>query len=290
MAGPATQDLERFAAWLQKYGRGEGTAALYVRDVRHAYAAGGPLRRLGNDDLAPKTRRHILAACRAWADFREDGDLLVDLRKVRLPPPARQTAKVPLERHEWFGLLDAIDASQLRPAVRAVLGVMASRGLRVSDVLRLRRREVVAALDHGTLAFEAKGRRRHEYSLLDAWRPYLELLAAQTRWDRVDELVAPGAAAASRRKTAAKTVARALRRVAREANLVPETVYPHRLRRTYATEYLRELKGDPEALIKLQQHMGWRNLATAMEYVDHSRREQLDEVARGLLAGRERKR
>ena len=60
-------------------------------------------------------------------------------------------------------------------------------------------------------------------------------------------------------------------------------LYPHRLRRTYAVQYLRALKGDPEALMKLTQHMQWASMATAMEYVDHARGDELDAAAYKLF-------
>jgi integrase len=62
-----------------------------------------------------------------------------------------------------------------------------------------------------------------------------------------------------------------------------EGVYPHRLRRTYATEYLRSMAGDPEAVVKLMQHMGWSNIATAMEYVNHQRGAELNAPAHRMF-------
>jgi integrase len=76
-------------------------------------------------------------------------------------------------------------------------------------------------------------------------------------------------------------VERALSTVA--ARLGIEDLYPHRLRRTYATEYLRALGPDSEAPIKLQQHMQWASMTTAFMYVDHPRGAALDEVAVRML-------
>jgi len=67
------------------------------------------------------------------------------------------------------------------------------------------------------------------------------------------------------------------------ADLGIEDLHPHRLRRTYAVAYLRANKGDPEALINLQQHMQWAGIATAMEYVNHLRGREIDAVAETLF-------
>jgi hypothetical protein len=63
--GDQMDQLDDFEEWLLAYGSAPSTVELYVQDVRRAYALGGPLERLLDDELAPKTRWHILAACRA---------------------------------------------------------------------------------------------------------------------------------------------------------------------------------------------------------------------------------
>jgi hypothetical protein len=96
----------------------------------------------------------------------------------------RQSVKIPLEREEWFRVIDAIrDYQDLGDAMRAVLGMMAMRGFRCGDVMRMKRAEISAALETGTLSFEAKGSKRLEFAVIDTFRPHLEALAAiDTRW------------------------------------------------------------------------------------------------------------
>jgi integrase len=278
MATVKKRELQRFCEWLFDYGLSGGTVKLYRHDVKKAYAEGGPLKRLRNNDLAPKTLRHILAACRRWARFCNDEELLVELEKMRLPAPRRKTAKVPLARDDLFALLNEIDgADYLEEPMRAELGLMAARGFRCGDVLRLKRREVQSALRQGTLAYEAKGRRRLEFRVLPTFRSYLELLACEKRWERVEDLISPHAQEETRRDAAGRATARALEACGNEIGI--EGLYPHRLRRTYATEYLRALGPDPFAAVKLQQHMQWASLQTAMGYVDHDRGQALDDVA-----------
>jgi site-specific recombinase XerC len=276
-------DLEGFEEWLLDRGLVPGTVGVYTRDVATAQREGGLLARLRSDDLAPKTKRHILAAARHWAEYTSDDTLLKALKRLRLPPPRRKSAKVPLPRQSLFDLVDEINtADYLTEPMRGVLGVLATRGLRCGDVLRLHRDELARAKESGTLAYEAKGRRRIEYRVLKTWRKPLFLLADQPgRWEQVDQLVAPGAAPAGRRAAAARAVERTLVRVGIRAGV--HGLYPHRLRRTYAVEYLKALEGDPEALMKLTQHMGWASMATAMEYVDHARGAELDGAAERIF-------
>jgi len=275
-------DLDGFREYLSQFGLGDGTIALYAHDVTTALGAGGVVTRLKDDELAPLTRRHILAAGRHWANYTDDGKLTAALLRLRLPAPMRKSAKVPLSRAEMFMVIDQIDAASfLSPAMRALLGMMAKRGFRAGDVLRLRRREVGNAMKTGTLAFEAKGRRRLEFRVIDTWKRYLELLAAQPRWQRVDEIIAPESADQHRRRSALVAVERMIRKVGASVGI--DGLYPHQLRRTYAVEYLRALAGDPEGLVKLTQHMQWASMTTAMQYVDHARGEELDDVAERIF-------
>ncbi len=268
--------LESFREWLGDHGLSDGTIGVYAGDVKKAYEAGGFVERLTDDELAPKTRRHILAAARRWAEFMEDEDLTKKLKRIRLPPPRRRAAKVPLTREQLFSLLDEISAAKnLSEPMRGVMGMMACRGLRCGDVLRIKRSELDAARDTGTLSFEGKGRRRLEFKLLKTYRKSLNHLAdAEGKWQRVDELIAPRAKPNGRRSAAARAVERAMVKIGVKLGIYG--LHPHQLRRTYAVQYLRAMKGDPEALMNLTQHMGWASMATAMEYVDHVRGDELD--------------
>lgn len=282
-----------FEAWLLERGLSTETVDVYVRDLETARRAGGIgrvrpgaglLARLRSDEIAPKTKRHILAAARHWADFHEDTKLGAALNRLRLPPARRVKAKVPMQRAELFALLDELRAAKdLNPPVRAVIGMMAARGLRLGDVLRLTRQEIDAAIATGVLAYEAKGRRRLEFKVLKTYRPFLAQLAASPgAWARVSELVSPQAKTGKRRASAAsRAVERALTRLGVRAGIFG--LHPHRLRRTYAVEYLRGMTGDPEAVVKLTQHMQWAEMSTALEYVDHARGDELDGVAERMF-------
>jgi len=273
--------MEGFRSWLAEYGLSDATLEVYLRDVRKGLEE-GIVDRLLSDDLAPKTKRHMLAGCRHWAKYTKDERLTESLEKINLPPARRQTAKVPLTRDELFVLLDEVDRAEYLPkAMRATIGMMACRGFRCGDVLRLRRSELLAAKDTGVLNFVAKGRRNLEFKVLKTYRKHLGMLcSAPGDWGRVEELLAHGSEA-GRKTAAARAVGRALVELGVRCGIYG--LYPHRLRRTYAVEYLRSMKGDPEALMKLTQHMQWATMATAMEYVDHARGDELDSVAEKMF-------
>lgn len=275
----ARPTIDGFRAFLEESGLAAGTVNVYASDVALALEAGSFGARLRDDELAPKTRRHILAAARHWAEYTEDAQLGKQLKKIRLPPPRRKTARVPITRDQLLELVDELARTdRVTPIMRATLAMMATRGFRCGDVLRMKRTELESAREQGVLAYEVKGKRRVEFKVIKTFRaPLLALASAPGTWTRVRDLVSPHALVASRQRAAAKAVERALVTVG--AGLGIWNLHPHRLRRTYAVEYLRSLKGDPEAIVKLTQHMQWASMATAMEYIDHARGDELDAAA-----------
>jgi len=285
---PATKavtdaDLSSFETWLIKQqDLAETTAAMYAHDARGA-AEIGFRERLRDEQLAPKTRHRILAAGRQWAKFRDDSELTKALDQARLPPARRKLAKVPAARNQLFAIIDEIDrADYLTVPMRAVLGMIACRGFRVSDVLRIQREELVIAKETGQLIYLAKGRRRLEFGVIKTWVRHLDaLVAVPGDWKYVEDLICPTAKPKNRRKSAARAVERTLNKVAQKCELAH--LYPHKLRRTYAVEYLRLHAGDPEALLKLTQHMQWADESTALQYVNHVRGRELDEAAERIF-------
>lgn len=262
------QKLEAFRAWLLARGRSEGTADLYVKNLRRCAAEDVLTSRLVGGDLAPLTRRTNKAAIAAWAKYTKDADLAEAISEIKLPPARRVAIKVPLAVADWQRVVKHLATCELDDRVRAVCLVIAKRGLRVSDALRIRRTEVAAALKSGVLSYVGKGAKRHEVSAQPI-RAQLEALAGFKGWERIGDLVSTG----KHRHTAAKRIRRAFACVARQLEL--EGVHPHRFRRTYATTYLEEHKGDPRAIIKLQHHMGWASMQTAALYADAVDRDEL---------------
>ena len=233
-----TEDLNDFDAWLRKYGRSEGTATQYVMNVRRAYEVGGPMERLVDTDLSPKYLQLIKASLKTWAEFCKDDELLSELKRVKLPSAIRRKESTPLTEEEWRNLRTEIEeASYLKEPMRGELGLLACRGFRRGDVLRLKRKEVTNALRKGVLDYEGKGRKRLTFTVAPYWRGYLKIFADYKDWERVEDLISPRSKPEKRRESAGKAVARALDKCSARVGLAPEDMPPHLLRKTYATLY-----------------------------------------------------
>jgi integrase len=272
------KNLRSFRQWLIDRGRSDDTAELYTLNLRRCAAhPRGITHRLVGGDLAPNTARTNLAALRAWATFAKDATFLTRLSDLRLPPARRVKAKLPLDAEDWRRVVRHIQTCDISPEpMRHVLLIMAMRGMRAGDVLRIRRPEVVRALDSGKLSYEGKGRKRIEFSAIPIRQP-LEALAQIKGWDRVSDLISKGKS----RRGAGRKVWRAAVRTAKEAGILH--VNPHRYRHTFATRFLDELKGDPNAIVKLQQYMNWESISTASRYVSAVSQDELDRIGAGLV-------
>ncbi|MCC7024620.1 MAG: tyrosine-type recombinase/integrase [Thermomicrobiales bacterium] len=273
--------LDGFRTYLGRFGLQPGTVAIYVHHAKRATEDGGWIERLKRG--APKTRRLVRAAARRWADYAVDPALREALGEFRLPPPRRAKEKVPVDAQPLQRLmLEVRAAKDLTPPMRAVIGLMAYRGFRDADVLRMQRAQIVSALVTGRLSFVAKGRRYLEFTVLKTFKPWLELLAHERGWDTVAHLLVPTSKDEEvRLQSAARKVQRQLKRLGGRCGI--DGLHPHRLRRTYAVTFLRAHAGDAEALPKLMEHMQWANLSTAMQYVDHVRGEAIDRVAESMF-------
>jgi integrase len=271
---------EDFKKWLVRYGLSKGTAKQYAVNVERAYRRKDPLSRLVDDELSPKYLQLIKASLRAWADFTEDDALASDLRRIKLPAALRRKESVPLTEGEWNGLRESIDEAHfITEPMRAHLNMLVCRGFRVADVLRMKRSEAIEGLRRGVLVYEGKGRKRLRFTVADYWRPSLELFADYDSWDRVEDLICPSSKEEAKRSSAAQATSRALKKCGAFVGLDERDVHPHLLRKTYATLYYRRCQ-DPA---KLQAHMQWSDISTAMGYVSAGSVEELDEIAESLF-------
>jgi integrase len=273
------KNLAAFRIWLLERGRSDDTAELYVLNLRSCAAhPKGLTYRLIAGILAPNTARTNLASLRSWATFSEDAPLLKRLGDLKLPPARRMRTKPALGAETWRRVVQHLRTCKMRPEpMRNVLLIMAIRGFRSGDVLRMRRTEIVRARETGRLEYEGKGRKRIQ---VDAGpiREQLEALAQIKGWDRVRDLLGKGTS----RRGISRKVWRAAIRSAKAAG-VPE-MNPHRYRHTFATRFLEELRGDPNAIVKLQKYMAWESMGTAARYVDSVSMDELDKVGAGLVA------
>lgn len=281
--------LDEFDAWLRRRGRGR-SADQYCKVVRCWIVDPDETESMmTSSEYSPNYRRHLIACVRVYAQFIGDGDLLARLGDIKRPPPVPKEAREPLPFAQWFDIREAIeDADYLSDPKRLVCSIIALRGIRCGDVLRLVKRDVSRALDTGMLSFESKAERWQHYNA-EPLRPYLDELNG-LRWPgkRVRNLVCPRSAAGHCQETAGREIRKAFDRIADDVGIEPEDLYAHRFRHTYATYFLQEMEGDPEAIFKLQQQMGWARLDTAANYLRRSRRGELDEIESRLLSDRKR--
>lgn len=268
-----TTELQDFRKWLRRRGRTQGTANAYAYQI----SRGIDLDRLVDEDAAPKYLHSIRAAYKSYAKFMKDDELMDELEEIALPPALRTREKSILTKDQWRDLIDEIDeADYISEPTRAALGMMACRGFRKGDVLRLRKEDVARGLSEGVLTYKAKGRRLLQFPVNDHWGPYLEILN-QFKFQHVAEIVSPRADLESAHDSAASSVARSLSGCAEEIGV--DDIHPHLLRKTYATLYYQKCK-DPE---KLRAHMQWASIQTAMLYVAKSDQKELEAVADSLF-------
>jgi integrase len=282
-----TDKLQAFRAWLHKRGR-DRSADQYSKIVRRWIEDPAKVEAaMLSGDYSPNYRRHLIACVRIYARFTGDGDLLLRLGDIRRPAPVPVEVREPLETDDWFNIRKSIDeASFLSNPTRFVCSLIALRGIRCGDVLRLTKHEIEQGLKTGILAYEGKGERRQQYNA-EPLRLYLEGLLA-CRWPakgkRVRNLVCPHSSEDNAQETAGREIRKAFDRIADESEMERGDLYAHRFRHTYATLFLQQMTGDPEAIFKLQQQMGWARLDTASNYLRRSRRTELDAIESALLS------
>ncbi|HWN69178.1 MAG TPA: site-specific integrase [Haliangium sp.] len=272
-------NLAKFRSWVLDRGRSSGTAALYVSNLKSCAKDRQLTRRLVAGRLAPNSLRTNMAALRAWAKFSKNPEMAEVLKDIRLPPARRLSTKQPLDLEQWREVIRHMQTCSMRnEAMRQVLLIMAIRGLRCSDVLRMRSDDVLRALATGKLVYEGKGRKRMEISA-EPIRKQLRELAVFQDWERVRDLIS----ASKNPEVARVMVYRAAKRTAAKVDII--NMSPHRYRHTFAANYLSQLAGDPNAIVKLQRYMGWESMETAARYVSAVSQDELDNIGAGLVSG-----
>jgi len=273
------EDLQAFKEWMLSRGRAEETANLYCRHLRRCFAEKNPKSRLLSRSLSPNTKRGVLASLRAWCKFSGDTEFAEELGDIKLPAPERVTEKIPLERDDWEAFVDVVETSPMDEDMRAVARMISVRGFRVGDVCRLTPATVRQGLETSTLVYKAKSGRHLPWGI-GLYAQSLEQFMASRGWKHVADLLSYRGRPSRRMRAARLNVERVFSRLGEEIGLEAGAVTPHRLRRTYAVNFLQAVDGD---VVKLKDHMGWASLQTAMRYVDHSQREELDKVAAAMM-------
>jgi integrase/recombinase XerD len=175
----------------------------------------------------------------------------IDVEQIPFP---RYESKLPviLSKEEVKALLEA----PKNLGHRAMLATMYGAGLRVSEVVNLKVRDV----DGGRKVISVrggKGRKDRQVMLPPALR---EVLAAYWRWKRPTEWFFPGGKPDS--PISPKAVFLACRKAAQTAGIA-KPVHPHSLRHAFATHLLE----DGANLLVIQTLLGHKSLKTTARYL-----------------------
>lgn len=278
--------LVAFESWLLRRGREVETAKRYRRILARALAQkDGPESILLRRSDSALYRRLLYAALSSWATFTEDTGLILRMKEIRLPPAEPVAPREPFAQEDWAAILSHIETDpDLSEPLRHTLHLIALRGIRCGDTVRIRRAELDAAVRGGVLRFAGKRGRRLEYQTKHLKKPIEGLLSCPWRGATyVRDLISPGADSDTRQESACRAVRRAFDRVARELGIDPSEIHSHRFRHTYATRFLQEMSGNPEAGEMLDLQMGWTNPNTKRFYLRRNRRPELEEVETRLI-------
>lgn len=289
-------NLDRFAVWLAGAGLADTTRAQRLVDARQIV-------KVAEAGEMPPARLHFAAVTlTAWAE-EEDVDfggispqiawLVSDDAKQQAMHGSKHRKK-PARAFDpagWKRLAVTIVKTETNEA--RVLEVVMVTGLRIADVLRIRRTQVQRAVEDGVFTTIVKGGGEREIyvrgpvrtafeRMLDAWNG---TKGGASRKD-VSSWILPESRDARPYFGAYQRVSRELKRVSKELSL-EGSVHLHRMRRTLAMQAYAITK-DP---IAVQQLLGHADLKTTLKYIDEERPEDVasmrDKVHETFLGGDE---
>lgn len=255
--------LEPFAEWCGKHG-----IALHNlrRDQVREYV--GDLRQRGWADNTLSIHVRALRTFLHWL-FQEgltDENLALFIR----PPKPIRKVEEPLTAEEVRALLSVCDGDRFAQRDRALILLLADTGLRIGELLRLKRTDVHFSEDGSSayLLVYAPKTKTHRFVFLarpsaEALRDYLEeTKGSDSLWvGRFGALTESG-------------IRLILRRRARQAGLDPHRVHPHAFRKFFATSWIRN-GGDT---LRLQQIGGWASPKMLEVYVLLAQKQDLAEA------------
>ncbi len=241
-------DLEDFAAFAGAHGAGAATASAEV--------LAGYLRGLADAGLSPRTAARRLSALRQFHRFllaegvrADDPTAALDSPKLGRPLPKYLTEE------EVTALLDAARGRPEAPLALAALELLYASGMRVSELLSLRRTALASGA--AMLRIRGNGGKTRLVPLSEPARAAaLALIAASGK----SEHLFPGRD--PRRAMTRQGFALVLKQVALEAGLDPARVSPHVLRHSFASHLL---AGGAD-LRSLQTLLGHADIATTEIY------------------------
>lgn len=284
-------DFEGFKAELEA-DRDElqpGTIALYLGCVKQALARpGGPLAVLEDSSLGVSRRETYRRALLRWAAFTEDAALMEAVRDWRPPRKERRQKRVrgPVQAleldQEWPAFRAALRDVE-PPVLRGALTLIATSGLRISEVLGLTVQDLAQAAAVGAAVITQKGGAPRSFYVADEeQRGLVQDLERALRAKRAATVLA---GLVTRRRTSRKgiegLIRRELERAAERAG-IEKHLYPHLLRRTVIDAVYR-VRGSIRDAQEAAGHASPRT--TERWYQDHQHPEEARSVLSAALRG-----
>ena len=282
-------DLAEFKTWLETdedTALAERTVDLYVRSVELALRRGDPMDVFADESLGISRKQTYRRALLHWARFTGDEELGA---KVRAWKPSRRARKTEGRRKkgearaldldtEWSRLRAAIWALESSP-LRGALGLLATSGLRLGEVLGLTREHLEALSRDGSARITQKGGRpRYAVVVVPEQIAYCrDLLEGMPRQGTVLD------ALTTRRRKSRKGVEAYLTAQLRslaESCGIEAHVHPHALRRTVGDAVYRATGSLPA----VQDCLGRASIEpTARYYQDHAHLAALEAAMKQAL-------
>lgn len=220
-------------------------------------------------------------------DWFDDLQTYVQSGKHRTPLQARRARERRKQREtrsypeaDWRRLFDHV--ADERSPMAAVILVLMSTGVRVSEVMSLTKTRLREALETGAVRLKVKGQKERTLSIVgvDAWAVlYKRFIDAPTKPETVAKLVSPrGNGDTSANGAAYHRLYRYLKRIHKALKLSGEG-HPHRLRRSLAVHALRET----EDVIAVQQLLGHESYHSTMRYLDEARPDKVRQIQQKTL-------
>lgn len=268
--------LRRFIDWLE--GEGITDLAQVDQDIMRSYRV--YLSRFTDDigrTLSKKTQGYYIIAIRSWLKWlvKQDAEVLHP-EKIDLPKGESHSMKF-LQAEQVLQLLaQPIVSSKTGLRDRAMLEVLFSTGLRVSELVSLNRDQVdTQRREFGVIG---KGRKPRVVFLsaraanwLDRW-----LASREDHWNpvfiRFSRGKAPITSDGEEMRLTTRSVQRIVDKYSKKAHL-PIKLSPHALRHSFATDLLMNGAG----LRDVQEMLGHKSIATTQIYT-HVTRPQLKKV------------
>lgn len=231
-----------------------------------------------DDNLSVKTQSYYIIAIRAFLKWLIKNDVAVLApEKIELPKVETNTVKF-ITPEQMTRLLQQPDLSTLiGTRDRAILEVLFSTGLRVSELVSLDRDQVnLRTQEFGVIG---KGRRPRVVFLSDAATHWLDLYFSKRTDNFIPVFIRhareidPTEDGEAMRLTS-RSVQRRVEKYRKQAH-VPVKVTPHSIRHSFATDLLRNGAG----LRDVQEMLGHKNISTTQIYT-HVTSSELKETHR----------